>query len=114
MGNFHSKMLDYDGTTGTVTSDAFDMFTSTRMGLHQKQTSGPTGVLTLLEASDGLNIEDSHDWQDTGIVFTALTGTVSQVWNIQNALNRWYAVRYTDTSGTGSGEVWITVKDEDA
>lgn len=105
----HKKILTYTGGT-TSTSDTIDVGPYNSIHIHQYQSSGPTGTLTLLESSKGAHIEDAHDFQNTGVSFTALSGTVSQCVNVSDVRARWLAVKYTDTSGSTSGEVWITMK----
>lgn len=107
--NNHFK-FDYTAAGGTTTSSPIDMLNCNGIHIHQYQSSGPTGTLTLLESSKGLRSEDAHDFQNTGVSFAALSGTVSQAVNVSDVRARWLAVKYTHTSGSGSGEVWVTIK----
>jgi hypothetical protein len=103
-------ILEYTAAGGTVTSEPIDMLNFNGIHIHQYQSSGPTGTLSLLESSMGLRSEDAHDFQNTGVSFTALSGTVSQAVNVSDVRGRWCAIKYTHTSGSGGGQVWITMK----
>ena len=92
--------------SGTTYSNVFSLSRGSLFSLHIFNV-GMTGTLTLWVTNKPDHDAAVADWEEvTDVTFDALAGTSTQFINAGNAAGRFYKVRYVDSSGTGSINIY--------
>lgn len=110
-GGYVAQIWDAEATSSTTAyrSNRFSMLKGSLFSLHLEMTGTVTGTFTLWQSNmpDADPTSDA-DWiENTDVTFTAVSNATDQFHTIGNAAARWYMVKYTNATGTGSLSGWI-------
>ena len=110
-GGYVSRIWTDQATTSTTAyrSNRISMLKGSLLSLQLEMTGTVTGTFTLWQSNmpDADPTSDA-DWvENTDVTFTAVSNATDQFINIGNAAARWYMVKYTNATGTGSLNGWV-------
>lgn len=100
-----NKLLEDGDMAATITTDSVSLAEKTQYALHAVFTGSPVGTLTVETSIDGTTYDTLADSS------TAVSAAGSQMFNIIAAGYLWARLKYTRTSGTGTLNVFASVKE---
>jgi hypothetical protein len=100
------------GSTGDLSasynSDAIDLKDATMFSLQAVLTGSPVGTIKLQVTNE----PTPSNWKDVNGSSVSITAATNVVWDKSRAPYRWVRIAYTRSSGTGSINIYATMKSE--